>query len=547
MGPRALAEEVVPLLGRPPEEREALIEGVASEDGGFTGEPGALLPGNEVLRLPGGPSHPFTPPSLGVRPDAPKVAASRAGLRDWEVPALVLHPGDAAPLLRTFRTSASGAGSVSLPHVEVLLRAAESFAAARRVVPQWVEEADEDMGTTSFAPRARWRPVLDPQALSWLRSYAGAVPPLLRAHHAPEDDDPWEAGSAVVVDALEALCAFTDQAVRERLHGREFRLPAGPRLYADWVRGLLLDDGAVPEYVWGREQSLLSERLSEWFGVVHRQAGAVRPALRLVEPYALLTDGDGEETEGAEPGGEPELLIADEDASWRLEVWVQSVDEPSLMLTLEDARAGEGADWLPRDHASALEAALVRAADLYPRLERDDVRERGVCTLDTAQACEFLTRFAPSLGEAGIGLLLPPWAGTRETAAVLRLDEPHEGAIDGDPLLLLGWHGVSPSLLMEELESALGGRVRPRRELEVELVPLPEQTAEFWAPSEPLPFPAPVRPFTPLAHWESPIPVLAEALEPIYEAMGETVPGDEDRAVRPGAGRSGESGAGVGE
>lgn len=119
-------------------------------------------------------------------------------------------------------------------------------------------------------------------------------------------------------------------------------------------------------------------------------------------------------------------------------------------------------------------------------------------------------------------------------------------AIDGDPLLLLGWNGVSPSLLMEELESALGSRVRPRGELEVELVPLPQQAAEFWAPSEPLPFPAPVRPFTPLAHWESPIPVVAEALEPIYEAMGETVPEDEDRAVRPGTGRPGNE-AGGGE
>ncbi|MDA2803238.1 DEAD/DEAH box helicase [Nocardiopsis suaedae] len=455
LGPRDLADEVVSLLYRDSEHRGAVARALAQERP-YAPAPGLPAPGTAVLRLPGGPTHPYTPPSLGVRLDAPKSAASRAALRDWEVPALVLHSGDAATLLRTFRSSAPGSGSASLPHLEVLLRAAESFAAARRVVPQWVEEASEESGTTAFAPRARWRPVLDPQAMSWLRSYAGTVPPVLRAHHDPGVDDPREAGSAAVVDALETLCAFTDLAVRERLDGREFRLPAGPRLYADWVHGLLADDGEVPGYVWGREQSVLAGRLSEWFGAVQRRTAALRLALRLVEPAlgpgsdADLFPEAGEEADddfgsgGARP---PEPLIADEGASWELEVWVQSADEPSLMLPLPDARADDAADWLPRDREAAIEAALDRAAGLYPRLDREDVREHGSCTLDTAQACAFLTRVAPALSEAGIGLLLPPWAGTRDTTVALRLEEQSASA---------GGDGIGQRLVEFDYRAALG-------------------------------------------------------------------------------------------
>ncbi|MDA2809461.1 DEAD/DEAH box helicase [Nocardiopsis sp. RSe5-2] len=464
MGPRELAEEVVHLLYRAPENREAVIRALA-QGYAYAPAPGLPAPGTAVLRLPGGPTHPFTPPSLGVRLDAPKSAASRAGLRDWEAPALVLHPADAAALLRAYRSSAAGSGSASLPHLEVLLQAAESFAAARRVVPQWVEEAEADLGTNASAPRARWRPVLDPQVMSWLRSYATAVPPVLRAHHGPDaDNDPREAGSAVVVDALEALCVFTDLAVRERLDGREFRLPAGPRLYAYWLHGLLADDGEVPGYAWGRDQSVLAERLSEWFGAVHRRTAAVRLALRLVEPDLepdlgpgpdddhfpeVGKDEVGEDDEHHGTGGarSPEPLILDEGVSWGLEAWIQSADEPSLMIPLKDARADDAADWLPRDRGAAIEAALGRAADMYPLLNREDVREHGTCTLDTVQACEFLTRFAPALSEAGVGLLLPPWAGTRETTVALRLEEQGAPAA-GD--------GIAGRLVEFDYRAALG-------------------------------------------------------------------------------------------
>ncbi|MDA2809462.1 SWIM zinc finger family protein [Nocardiopsis sp. RSe5-2] len=107
-------------------------------------------------------------------------------------------------------------------------------------------------------------------------------------------------------------------------------------------------------------------------------------------------------------------------------------------------------------------------------------------------------------------------------------------AIDEDPLLLLGWHGVSPALLLERLEEA-GGGVRPPNELDVQVEPLPEGAEEFWAASEPLPLPGPQRPLNPLAYWDAPIPLVAEALEPIYEALAEADAGSADRGVGVGA------------
>ncbi|MDA2803239.1 SWIM zinc finger family protein [Nocardiopsis suaedae] len=107
-------------------------------------------------------------------------------------------------------------------------------------------------------------------------------------------------------------------------------------------------------------------------------------------------------------------------------------------------------------------------------------------------------------------------------------------AIDSDPRLLLGWHGVSPALLLERLEESLGSGVRLPNELDVQVEPLPERAEEFWAESEPLPLPGPQRPLNPLAYWEAPIPVLADALEPIYDAMAEAGP--------QGGGRTGDRG-----
>ncbi|CAM3734006.1 DEAD/DEAH box helicase [Nocardiopsis rhodophaea] len=474
----ALAEETAALLGANPQRLAELVADVPPDEGGAAGgldrEHWLPQPHRAVVRLPGSARHPFAPPALGVL-DAPTVAASQIGLRPWEVPTLDLHPGDSLRVLRRFRSTVAGAGSMSLPHLEVLAQAADSLVDAGRVVPRLVTEDPADLWPGAApSSSAWWYPVLDPQAFAWLRSLAAAAPPVLRAHHGAEPTDPWEIGSQVVADALDALCAFTDRTVRERLDGREFALPSGPRVNQVWFEALLVGDGDMLGYAPPRDYARLTEALTDWFAETHRQAGAVRLVLRLVEPDPVPLAGAGAtleealegrleetdpETSGEDDGGgeAADVAVADEGALWHLELWAQSAEEPSLMLPLDEALADSGADWLPRNLGPAVDAALRRAVTLYPRLGEEaggTPRECGVppgrVELDTEEACAFLTHHAAELAEAGFGLMLPPWAGRHDATATLNLRQATETA----PTTA---EGIGDRLVEFDYRLALGG------------------------------------------------------------------------------------------
>nr|WP_246422521.1 DEAD/DEAH box helicase [Nocardiopsis mwathae] len=487
LGHEALTGEVAALLGIRPSRLAALItDRVADPRFGLGDGDGADLPPlppfpvDAELHLPGGPNHPFPPPALGVLPEAPRVAAARTGLRCWTVPALELNPGDTLRVLRRLRSTAAGSASMSLPHFQTLVQAAESLVDSGRVIPRWDggdthEPWPGDMPHSS----ASWYPVLDPQAFAWLRSFAAAVPPVLRAHHSTAPADPWKIGSAVVLDALDALCAFTDRIVRERLDGHDFELPSGPPLYQDWFEALLVDDGYILGHAPPRDRTRLTQALADWFAQAHQQAGALRLVFRLVEPEPIPVGAEHPEEDAQDQEGGDDLAtalaVAEEDTPWRLELWAQSAEEPSLMLPLDDALAGTGADWLPRNPGPALDAALRRAIALYPPLAKaGDARAPGSVELDTTEACAFLTRHAPALAEAGFGLMLPPWAGRRDLTAALHLHEPTENAgsavagigdrlVEFDYRLALGDVELTPGQL-EELARLKAPLLRMRGE-----------------------------------------------------------------------------------
>ncbi|MFL1375828.1 hypothetical protein [Nocardiopsis protaetiae] len=161
----------------------------------------------------------------------------------WSVPVRELGPAAALRLLSGPAGSTAGAG---LRHLAAFARAAHDHARAGCVVPA-VHHGDR-IGV-------RWRPVLAPAGLAWLRNAAAAAPPPLRAHRRP-DPDPSRSGAAVVADLLECLCSLTDAAVRERLADR---FPDG---------GADLPAAAAPT--------------REWFVRAHRAAAGERCVVRPV-------------------------------------------------------------------------------------------------------------------------------------------------------------------------------------------------------------------------------------------------------------------------
>ncbi|GAB3687726.1 DEAD/DEAH box helicase [Nocardiopsis oceani] len=398
----------------------------------------AAAPSEEVLHLPGIPRHPVPPPWFPAMDGVPAYDPGRVSVRPWRVPALDLAGADALALLRGVRAHSD---SASLPHLAALLDAAEGLVEARRVLPRLVEEnVPYGDSYTAVRPRARWRPLLDAAAFAWLRAHVEALPPAARAHHDP-DLDAHGAGADAMASALGTLCALTDLVAREHLVGHDVALPERPSVQHRWLAALVNADGVLGHSVRLPTTGThpLAEELQDWFAAAHQFAGAIRLVFRLAEPEPA-PEPAGEEwdvhdewhahEEPSEPahdvsdGENGAGLYAPADDPWQLQVWVQSVEEPSLMVPLNQLRAGEGVDWLPRDAAEPVNRDLVRAARACPSLARALAPEHpGTLELTLDEACDFLDRHATALRDAGFGVLLPPWTGSVGVATRLALSE----------------------------------------------------------------------------------------------------------------------------
>ena len=438
--------------------------------------------GEAVLHLPGIPRHPVPPPDFPSMRAAPPFRPTQVTVRPWRVPTLDLTGNDVLTLLRHLDALPR---SRSLPALARLLTTSTALVDTRRLIPRLVAEHTPQTGPSSApALHARWRPLLDSITLAWLRDHVRDLPPAARASHTP-DLTPNEAGADAMADALEALCAFTDLVARERLTGHHLDLPVHQRIQHRWLKALTESDPVLedPHPIPGSAPDRFVEELHTWFTTAHRYAGAVRLVFRLVEPVpAPLVEIDGEpvedmaEVEEAHPddaahggGTHREELVdvvgvpapADSagdhpveaatgssvglyipvDQPWRLKTLVQSVEEPSLMIPLEDLREGEGTDRFPPATSSAITRDLDRAARTCRLLNAErDAREPGDLELSTDEAAGFLTRHAEALREDGFGVLLPPWVGEVGVSVKLALSE-HEpkpfttGTADGPTLV----------------------------------------------------------------------------------------------------------------
>ena len=333
---------------------------------------------------------------------ASRVPSARppVGLVPWQLPVLSFDPDPALVLLKIIghpdARLADGIVAGSLHYLAALAGLAADLAARGRVLPG-LQAADDG----SYA--ARWRPVLAGADAVRARELTGALPPLCRATSA--DGEPC---AVVVSEALELL---TDTAVRARL-GRGpglaiLRAASAAPLTDRWAAALTGPDGRLSLTSRDRTSAAqLAFALWAWQDAAQEPPGPARACFRLIEPDAGQSD---------EAAGE---------AGWRVELALQSTDDPSLLLPAADIWSGEAADgWAaagvgyPEDD---LLAGLGKASRLFPEL---DTALQGPAPafvpLDSRGALRFLKETGPLLAGAGFGVLLPDWV--RRSRLGLRL------------------------------------------------------------------------------------------------------------------------------
>ncbi|WP_406195502.1 DEAD/DEAH box helicase [Kitasatospora sp. NBC_01560] len=402
-------------------------------------------------------------PTLGDRPvpspDLPVGAAPRGiALAPWRVPTLLFEAAEAAQLLGALYDPHWPGATVELPGGESVelgygaslrwLSAVHDLAwrlvGRGRLLPALAEEAPGEW-------YARWRAAPDAPARRELAALAAGCPPVCRAEHRGEQRPAVTPAAAELAARL--LDTLADREARTAL--ADLEPPAEP-----WLAVLWSADGRLP----GPPPAGLAERLAVW-SAARPADGPLRLNLRLSEPLAPddLTP-DGPAPAGAGPGDPASTGPAD---SWRLDLLVQAVDRPSLVVPAADLwseQAGHTA--LARtvaDPTGAFLAELDRAARVHPPLRAALLGSNPTgIDLDRAGALRFLREAAPTLTRAGFGVLLPAWwqrrprlglaltaAPVTAPAAVERTDR-----IDRDAVLDFQWQLSLGELVLTEEELA---------------------------------------------------------------------------------------------
>ncbi|PRY15340.1 DEAD/DEAH box helicase [Kineococcus rhizosphaerae] len=285
-----------------------------------------------------------------------------------------------------------------LPVADGLRWLAHVAAGARRAVD--AGHVVPDLHACDGRFRARWVPAPDRAFGRWRTVVAQACPPVLRAERS-------RSGPAQAPDLLDDVCAVVvDVLVADRTRDVvPHDLPANPSLRA-WLLGLrsgeaLADDadrhGTLPS---------LARRVRDW----HRSGedAGYDVLLRVVEPEPWedvpdgLADGKLDGTGGEAPA----------DLNWRLQTRLRPLDDPSLVLTLAEARAEGGSGRDGEDPLLVLLTGTARAGTAHPPLKRilggrtDAAAEHGV-ELSIAELLDLVEVGGPKLAAAGVGLQLP--------------------------------------------------------------------------------------------------------------------------------------------
>jgi non-specific serine/threonine protein kinase len=415
-------------------------------------------------------------------------ALERVGLTDWKdaarqdltlrIPSYPRSP-QASPQAHRFESAEAGEGGVAsaswtMPAVflsAMSARAMDFLLALPAVAPQGVVIGDTLRGMAEVAklalelvargrvipvlerPSGRgwtvgWRPVLtDPADEERFAVLARALPGACWAAEPPREDD----GVAGL------LATLVDRCVRQGLAGSRLVPPRkARRSAAEWWLMALTDRygsfGADAHTV-----EPLANALAAWSGsIVPPGRGGVRTCFFLAPPA-------GAADEGATP-----------EDPWRLDFLLQSVDDPSLMVTADEVWRSPGPIRVLRgsvaDPQEKLIADLGRAMRLFPPLEtalRTVHPTRAELTAE--EAFRFLREGAPLLSQAGFAVRVPPWwnrpaarlgVKLRARPAVPRENGP--GRFGLDAIVAYDWEvSLGGASISAEEFRALAGRKVP--------------------------------------------------------------------------------------
>ncbi|WP_432561030.1 DEAD/DEAH box helicase [Kineococcus sp. SYSU DK003] len=294
-----------------------------------------------------------------------------------------------------------------LAHVAAGARAAVD---AGHVVP--------DLAVRGGQWTARWIPAPDRAFGRWRTAVAQACPPVLRAERG-------ENGPPQAVDLLDDVCAVVvDVLVADRTRSVvPYDLPDGATVRA-WLTALrtgrlLPDDGSLLP---------VARRIRDW----HRSAddSGYDVVLRVVEPEPWedlpddLADGRLDTTAQDDTG----------DVSWRLQTRLRPLDDPSLVLTLEEARAEGGPRSDGEDPLLVLLTGTARAGTAHPPLKRilggrtDAAAQAGV-DLTIEELLDLVENGGPRLAAAGVALQLPRHWTKKALTLSLNASAAQPGAI----------------------------------------------------------------------------------------------------------------------
>jgi len=382
-----------------------------------------------TLPLPSWRSGPEASPWL-LRAAADGAVRERCDRVDaWRVPALALGAG--IPVLEVAmslpaRPVAGVAVADSLTSAAETCKLALELVARGRLRPALVRRGESWFG--------RWLPVTDdPEDAARVALLERAAPAAVAAG----------ASSSLVG---EMLAAHVDALARDLL-ARPADAASGLPIDS-WLAALVADDPMVPGDPW--ELAALAERLDDWWEQAERYAAQrmFRTCFRLVPPGEGTDDGHQQDaTQPGEHHGDPDQPEATQpgepDDAWRVEILLQSKEDPSILVPAEDVWArSERLEALGRmleNPQERLLGGLGHAFRVWPELEpalRDATPTQ--VELDADGAERFLREAAPALEQTGFAVLVPPW--WRQRLQVKLHVDP--GAEWGESTGLFGFDGL---------------------------------------------------------------------------------------------------------